>query len=174
MDSYLQRADGSGISYDDEEYFESGIDENLRLYAQWEKEFTHEIDKYSVDETNKYIDLIEVNTTVEDFKTNITLGEGYTVNVDSKEINGKKVMYTGGKTKIYYGDTLYMEYTNIVRGDANGDGVMDIFDYIRIMKDIMEETFLSGIYKIGADVTKDNMVDIFDYIRIMKKIMEEN
>jgi len=41
-----------------------------------------------------------------------------------------------------------------------------------IMKDIMEETFLSGIYKIGADVTKDNMVDIFDYIRIMKKIME--
>jgi len=165
-------ADGSGISYDDEEYFESGIDENLRLYAQWEKEFTHEIDKYSVDETNKYIDLIEVNTTVEDFKTNITLGEGYTVNVDSKEINGKKVMYTGGKTKIYYGDTLYMEYTNIVRGDANGDGVMDIFDYIRIMKDIMEETFLSGIYKIGADVTKDNMVDIFDYIRIMKKIME--
>jgi len=166
------KSDGSGDSYTDEQ--EIAITSDMTLYAQWREATTYEINKYSVDETNKYIDLIEVSTTVEDFKTNITLGEGYTVNVDSKEINGKKVMYTGGKTKIYYGDTLYMEYTNIVRGDANGDGVMDIFDYIRIMKDIMEETFLSGIYKIGADVTKDNMVDIFDYIRIMKKIMEEN
>ena len=84
------------------------------------------------------------------------------------------MLYTGGKTKIYKDDVLIDEYTNIVRGDANGDGIMDIFDYIRIMKDIMEESFLDGVYEYGADVNQDNVVDIFDYIRIMKKIMEEN
>ena len=59
-----------------------------------------------------------------------------------------------------------------------GSGEIDIFDYIKIMKDIMseEETGpdkLSGIYFLSADVNNNDEIDIFDYIRIMKIIMEE-
>jgi hypothetical protein len=42
------------------------------------------------------------------------------------------------------------------------------------MKDIMDDTKLSGVYIKAADVNQNNTVDIIDYIRIMKMIMEEN
>ena len=69
---------------------------------------------------------------------------------------------------------MYAEYTNIIRGDVNGNAVIDIIDYIRIMKHIMEEIVLEGEFFKAADVTQENGVDIIDYIRIMKMIMEEN
>ena len=139
-----------------------------------EDEVPYIINKYSVDEQNKYIDLIDINTTVDDFKKNIKVNDGYRVEIDYKSVNGKNLLYTGGKTKIYKGDDLQVEYTNIVRGDVNGNAIIDIIDYIRIMKDIMDTTKLTGIYIKAADVNQNNVVDIIDYIRIMKMIMEEN
>ena len=78
-----------------------------------------------------------------DFKKNIELNDGYTVDVDYKSVNGRNLLYTGGKTKIYKNNELIDEYTNIIRGDVNGNATIDIIDYIRIMKHIMEELNLS-------------------------------
>lgn len=166
------KADGTGISYTDEK--EIKLSENLTLYAQWEEKYSYIINKYSVDESNKYIDLIDVNTTIDSFKKNIDINMGFTVDVDYKSVNGKNLLYTGGKTKIYKNNELYAEYTNIVRGDVNGNATIDIIDYIRIMKDIMDTSKLSGAYMKAADVNQNNVIDIIDYIRIMKMIMEEN
>ena len=58
-------------------------------------------------------------------------------------------------------------------GDVNGDGNIGIIDYIRVMKDIMGTTKLSGVYYEAADMNQNNKIDIIDYIRIMKIIMEE-
>ena len=167
------KIDGTGEKYTDEQAI--SIKENLTLYAIWKQNGPeYEFKKYTIDETNKYIDLIDINTTVEDFKKNIELNTGFTVDVDYKTVNGKNLLYTGGKTKIYRNGVLYIEYTNIIRGDVNGNATIDIIDYIRIMKDIMDDTKLSGVYIKAADVNQNNTVDIIDYIRIMKMIMEEN
>ena len=91
-----------------------------------------------------------------------------------KSVNGKNLLYTGGKTKIYKNNELIAEYTNIIRGDVNGNATIDIIDYIRIMKDIMDTTKLTGVYIKAADVNQNEKIDIIDYIRIMKMIMEEN
>lgn len=169
------KADGSGTTYEDEHEVLNLSKEDgdiIELYAQWQEDFDFKINKYSYDETNNYIDLIEYNTTVSDFKKNIILNSSYSVTVDSKEINGKNMLFTGGKTKIFKDKLLYKELTNIVRGDVNGNGKIDIIDYIRIKKDIMDDTKLSGEYKRAADMNQNNKIDIIDYIRIKKIIME--
>lgn len=165
------KADGTGYSYNNKESIK--ISGNITLFAIWVFGTGYKIDKYLIDESNKYIDLIDVNTTREEFLKNIILSNDYTVMVECKTINGVNLLYTGGKTKIYKDGELYIEYTNIVRGDVNGNATVDIIDYIRIMKDIMNTTKLTGEYLSAADVNQNNKIDIIDYIRIMKMIMEE-
>lgn len=70
-------------------------------------------------------------------------------------------------------NTGTIDYTVIVKGDVDGDGGIGIIDYIRIKKDIMDTTKLSGIYFAAADMNENDTIDIIDYIRIRKKIMEE-
>lgn len=163
--------DGTGTSYTNEQNVT--LSSNLILYAIWQESPDYVISKYTVDKNNKYIDLIDVNTTVDSFKENIQLNTGFTVDVDYKTIDGKNILYTGGKTRIYKNGVLNAEYTNIIRGDVNGNAIIDIVDYIRIMKDIMNISKLSGVYMKAADVNQNNKIDIVDYIRIMKMIMEE-
>lgn len=166
------KADGTGTRYTNGQSVT--INDNLVLFAIWSEGPGFKINKYSVDDTNKYIDLIDINTSVDEFKKNIELKSGYTVEVDHKVVNNKKLLHTGGKTKIYRGDELIVQYTNIVRGDVNGNATIDIIDYIRIMKHIMKEIVLKDDVFKAADVNQNNDIDIIDYIRIMKKIMEEN
>ena len=170
------KADGTGNSYKELEKINFDNVENsmFSLYAIWEEDFDYVINNYDVDEIDKHIDFIDINTTVSDFKNNINLNSGYTIEVDYKTVNGKDLLYTGGKTKIYKNNELYSEYQNIIRGDVNGNAVIDIIDYIRIMKDIMGSSKLTGVYYKAADVNKNGIIDIIDYIRIMKMIMEGN
>lgn len=166
------KADGTGTPYSNGHSVT--INENLNLFAIWREGPGYIINKYSIDESNKYIDLIDINTSVDEFKKNIEVNDGYTVEVDYKSVNGKNLLYTGGKTKIYKNSELIVEYTNIIRGDVNGNATIDIIDYIRIMKDIMNTTKITGVYIKAADVNQNETIDIIDYIRIMKMIMEEN
>jgi len=165
------KADGTGTSYTNKQAIK--ISSDTTLYAIWEEGKGYTINKYSVDESNKYIDLIDINTSVDTFKKNIVVTNGFTIEVDYKSVDGKNILYTGGKTRIYKNNVLYAEYTNIIRGDVNGNAIIDIIDYIRIMKDIMDTTKLSGVYIKAADVNQNGKIDIIDYIRIMKMIMEE-
>lgn len=166
------KADGTGTSYTDEQSIT--ISNNLILYAQWEEEFDYIINKYSYYKNNNYIDLIDINTTTNDFKSNIILNTAYTIDVEYKTINNKNVLYTGSKTKIFRNLAPYIEFTNIVRGDVNGNGQIDIIDYIRIKKDIMDIEKLKNEYQKAADMNNNNSIDIIDYIRIKKIIMEVN
>lgn len=80
---------------------------------------------------------------------------------------------TGDKIKITLNNSSDFEYQLAYLGDVNGNGNIDIIDYIRIMKDIMGTSKLSGVYYEAADMNRNSKIDIIDYIRIMKIIMEE-
>lgn len=62
-------------------------------------------------------------------------------------------------------------YTVIKKGDANADGIVNSFDYIRVMNYIMGRKQLNGYEKEAADANNDGIVNSFDYIRIMNYIM---
>ena len=159
--------DGTGNPYEDEAMV--SIAHDITLYAQWEEQqnSSYEITEYTV--TSNMIDGISPKTSLNDFKNHFILN-GYTVEVD---LGTKEYIYTGSKTILYKNGVKELEFTNVVRGDVNGNGKIDIIDYIRIMKDIMDTEKLSGAYKLAADVNKNDKIDIIDYIRIMKIIMEE-
>lgn len=151
--------------------FDAEVTEDITLYAKWEEEYDYKINNYDVDEINKYISKIVVNTEASSFTPNFILNYGYGIDVDTITVNNKQLLYTGGKTRITHGLDVYKEYTNVVIGDVNGNGEIDIIDYIRIMKDIMETQELKGVYKLAADVNDNGEIDIIDYIRIKKIIM---
>ena len=112
------------------------ITENQTLYAKWEKKYSYIINTYSIDDNKKYIDKIGLNTTIDNFKKNIELNNGYSIDINYKTIDGENMLYTGGKTKIYNNGTLVIEYTNIIRGEVNGDGKINYLDYVNVYNHI--------------------------------------
>ena len=172
------KKDGTGTSYKDGQ--EIKLTNNLTLYAIWEESYKYVIKSYKVDEGKKYIDKIEINTILEQFKKNIDLNVGYSVNVDYKTINGKNLIYTGGKTKIYDSSyKLVTEYSHIIRGDVNGDGKLNYLDYVNVYNHIQKmkhpkstKKALVNEFLISADMSDDGKVNYLDYVKIYNKIKE--
>ena len=169
------KADGTGTPYTDEQLVKNltTVDaDDIKLYAQWEEvNNEYEIDDYDVDYTNNYIGKILEGTTVNEFKNSITLSEGYTVEVETKKVNGKDVLYTGGKTKIYNGDTLVIEFTNVVTGDINGDGEINSADLLKQRQHLLKIINLFGIYFLASDVNYDNDINSADLLRTRQHLL---
>ena len=163
------KADGTGTKYTDEQTINKSSD--LTLYAIWEELYDYVINNYSVDETNKYISKIMVNTEVNMFTPNITLNYGYGIDVDTKEVNNKSVLYTGGKTRITKGLDLYREYTNIVIGDINGDGAINSADLLKIRQHLLGINTLSGAYFLSSDINYDNTINSADLLRVRQHLL---
>lgn len=129
------------------------------------------INKYDVDETNKYINRIMINTEINNFTSNITLGYGYGVNVDTKTINNKQLLYTGGKTKITKGLNTYAEYTNIVVGDINGDAAINSADLLKIRQHLLGTNILTGAHFLSSDINYDDKINSADLLRLRQYLL---
>ncbi len=163
------KKDGSGTSYTDEATVI--FDKSIVLYAQWQDVIPYTIHNYAVDETNKYISKIMVNTEVNTFTSNITLGSGYGINVETKTINNKQVLYTGGKTKITHGLNLYREYTNVVIGDINGDGAINSADLLKIRLHLLGTNILTRAYFLSSDINYDSTINSADLLRVRQHLL---
>ena len=136
-----------------------------------EDEVSYFIHKYDVDETNKYISKIMVNTEANNFTSNIILGYGYGIDVDTKTINNKQLLYTGGKTRITKGLDLYREYTNIVIGDINGDGAINSADLLKIRQHLLGTNILTGAYFLSSDINYDSTINSADLLRVRQHLL---
>ena len=77
-----------------------------------------------------------------------------------------EIFGTGAKIKI--GET---EYTLVMLGDVNGDGLVKSKDYMMIKNYIMGTLELSEVEKKAADVNKDGEIKSKDYMMIKNHIM---
>ncbi len=169
------KADGSGKTYFEGELIgkDDVVLENntFKLYAIWEDYFDYRIKDYYVDETNHYISKIMAGTSGEDFKKKIEHSERYGVEVDTKNIDGKEVMYTGGKTRIYQGGNVYVTYTNIVIGDVNGDGAINSADLLRIRQHLLGSKYLRGENFLASDINYDSDINSADLLRVRQHLL---
>ena len=85
------------------------------------------------------------------------------------EISENKVLYTGMNIKITSGITS--NYTVVIYGDNNGDGVIDILDLLKIQKHLLGVNKLKNAYLYASDINKDGNVDIIDLLKIQKHIL---
>ena len=171
------KADGTGTTYTNEK--EIKLSDDLTLYAIWEETYSYIINKYSYDDNKKYIDKIDINTTVDNFKKNIDLNIGYSIDVNYKTVENKNLLYTGSKTKIYKNNNLIIEYTNIIRGEVTGDAKINYLDYVNVYNHIqkvkhpeLDKKELKNEYLISADMSGDGKVNYLDYVQIYNKIKE--
>ncbi|MBR4351317.1 MAG: hypothetical protein IKP98_03770 [Bacilli bacterium] len=139
----------------------------------------YSIDNYTVDENNKFITGIPVGTELDAFVNSITLGTGYSVVVDTKTIDGKQVLYTGGKTTIKQGNAVVAVFTNVVSGDSSGDGKVNYLDYVYVYNHIQKtkhpessKQLLIGAYLKAGDMSNDDNITYLDYVFIYNKIKE--
>ena len=129
------------------------------------------------DTVNKMFKRIDSGMGVEEFKHFVAFGTDYDVVVETKNVNGTDVIYTGGTTKIYNGSELIDTYVNVVNGDTNGDGILNMVDYVKVYNHIYKTFFpssdrnlLTGVYKDAADMSGDGSIAMLDYVKIYNYI----
>lgn len=87
--------------------------------------------------------------------------EGETVSLKYYDATGKRILSFGEST------------TGFVAGDATGDGVVDVSDYIGIANYILGNA-PAGFNEKAADVNGDGIVDVSDYIGVANIILYGN
>ena len=167
------KSDGSGIGYTDKQKVSNlVVSGSITLYAIWRYDADYDIKEYTVVDSNNYIDKIPANTTLDDYKKNVVVGDGYRFEID---LGDKKNIFTGSKLKIYKGNELIVEYTNIVRGDVNRDGSISALDYVKVKNHIMKNSIISDFdMLLAADANLDNGISALDYVRIKNIILGGN
>lgn len=163
--SWNTLADGNG-----KDYFANNeivLNEDLILYPIYTQNFTYKINNYEVNENENYISKIKPNTSITDILTNITFGDNYSANFEVKN----NLIYTGGKTKIYYNGSVVKKYTNVVTGDINGDGIINSADLLKIRQHLIGVKPLNGIYFTASDINYDNTVNSADLLRIRQHLI---
>ena len=164
---------GNGVSYNNlEEVYNLTSEDGkvINLYAIWDVIFK-KYDYYNIDYTNNIISNIRINTLKDVFLTHLVLSDGYRIDSEYKEINDNKVMFTGGITKVYKGDTLIMEFYNSVNGDTNGDGKINSSDLLRIRQHLLKINILKDVYFVSSDVNKDSVINSSDLLRVRQHLL---
>ena len=130
-------------------------------------------------------------------------GDTYTFRVNASEHNNEEGMYVthiyavdkgGNQTQLVLdnvevkgtatritptGATVCLEADRnqraliVMKGDVNGDGIIDSTDYVRIKSHFLERTALTGAYLIAADCDDSGTITATDYLRLKSYFLKE-
>ncbi len=131
----------------------------------------YSVKDYELSEKNKTITKIMADTTLDKFAKKFTLSSGLSVSSSYNEVGGKKLIYTGSKTTIKAGMDIIKEFTNIVIGDASGDGLVNSADLLKIRQHLLGIKKLSGVYSKAADITYDSSINSADLLRVRQHLL---
>jgi beta-N-acetylglucosaminidase len=134
---------------------------------------TYYTSKLGVKNNSGYVNGLSVGTTVSSVVSKLAGAKSASVvNVSGKAISGNTKVGTGSVIRVVDQDdkTTY-NYTVVMYGDVNGDGVITASDYILIKNYIMKKTTLSQVSLKGADSNKNGTVTASDYVVIKNYIL---
>lgn len=113
------------------------------------------------------------NTTVDALLKNFNVQKGSLLlhNANGQQKTTGNVA-TGDILRLYdSGKNLYKSYPIVVRGDVNGDGILNSQDLRRAQRHILGVAKLEGIYLTAADANKDGTVNSQDLRRAQRFIL---
>ena len=94
-------------------------------------------------------------------------------NLVVKDLDGNPIttgqVGTGSKVVTSAGE----QYTIIVKGDLNGDGLLDVRDLAQFIYHIIDKTKLQGIYLQAADVNASGLSDIVDLSQMVLAVVDK-
>ena len=128
-------------------------------------------DNLKVDEENKLLLDTKEGITANDILNKITT-EGKINIKDNKgnNLQSTDLVGTGSKVTIDVNDVSY-EYSIVVPGDVDGDGMLKLQDVMKIANyNYINKNSLDGIYLKAADYDLNNKLDLTDIMKIANKI----
>jgi len=125
----------------------------------------------SVDKDNMYFKNVDLNTKVETIINKIdTTGEVTIKNKDNKVITGTNLIGTGSIVSIKLSKETY-EYTVIIHGDVDGDGVLKLSDIMKIANyTYKNKNSLSGVFELAADFDNNGTHNLQDIMKSAKAL----
>ena len=87
---------------------------------------------------------------------------------DGNEVEDSEIVRTGLTIKLEYNGIVLDEASMVVRGDVDGDGFVNVSDYISVLNHALSLEKVEDYISFAAgDVEEDNMLNVSDYIKIM-------
>lgn len=123
-----------------------------------------------------YILNISKLTNLEDFSDKLDVADDETIKVineDGNELENNEKIFTGSITKVFKGEDLVKQYTNIVVGDSNKDGDMDLSDIALTYKKVMNDEVEDELIFLSSNVNDDNILDISDVAKMYSYFMND-
>ena len=131
--------------------------------------------KYGHTIANGYIKTVKVNTTALELKYQLDNPNEYLEIVNSDEtsvISDSDIVATGYIVKLMINGEEKDRKTIVIKGDVNGDGVIDISDSIGILGHYLNgensSKALTGAYFVAGDMVEDSEIDISDAISALQ------
>ena len=126
--------------------------------------------------TNAENDVVYYATTDEEGLFDVEVIQNDKDYVVTVEAEGFETLEAEGTVNVSEGDSTDNAYVlssaDVLLGDANGDGEVDINDYVTVISYIQEEEPSPFVFE-NADVNGDGEIDINDYVGIIDIILNE-
>ena len=117
----------------------------------------------------------EIEETIKEFKEELN-NEASTIKIYDtlgNLLSDDDIVKTGLIIKLEYNDKVYDEAIMVVRGDVDGDGYVNVTDYMMVLNHSLELTEIEdSIRFLAADVEEDELINVTDYIKIMDYSLE--
>ena len=128
--------------------------------------------EYKVNSNNTITGIDKIPMTVSDFKAKISVSNGTIQVTNANGIEKTSNIGTGDQVRVYDASgNLKNTYNIVIYGDTNGDGVVNGMDLLRVQKDILSLSKLSGFYSSAADTNKDGNITGMDLLQVQKHIL---
>ncbi len=96
------------------------------------------------------------------------------ISADGSDLSQGGYVGTGSKVTLSVNGELADEATVCIAGDINGNGALDVGDYIMVKRAVMKTLDLSEIQSKAADVSGSGVIDTDDYILIKRFFFNPN
>lgn len=121
-----------------------------------------------------YVRGVKLKTSINDFKSGLTMKEGYTYKVlnanDMEVISGN--VGTGFKLCVYdSNNTVVANQTIVVKGDCSGDGECKAIDLLRLKKYTVGRQSFNPPYLDSIDINNDGRVGAIDLLYVNKYLL---
>ncbi len=116
---------------------------------------------------------VSPDTVVSTLVNTVTKNKGEAVvNNSSGKVKNSGSFVTGDKITIK-GTSDSKTYTIAVRGDVNGDGVVDLKDFVLVQSHILEKSILTDVKFYAGDVNYDGKIVLADFVLIQSHILKK-
>ncbi len=98
-------------------------------------------------------------------------GDRYAIGSPGMTVNGVELYGTGSKLMVYWDTDNVSEYTLIMEGDTNGDGVCDVLDATQTAMASSGKISLESWSTYAVDSNGDGIIDVNDYSQVVNRAL---